>query len=55
MATSISQETQAWISAEVKQGASTVLPPTILTANAEDTFGSLLEKLGSDLQLQSDC
>ena len=53
MATSTSQAAQAWVSAEVKQGAATILSPTILTATAEDTFSSLLDKLGSDLQLQS--
>ena len=45
---------QAWVSAEVKQGSTTVVTPTIVTATDEDTFGSLLEKLGStDLQLPS--
>ena len=51
MATSTNQ---AWVSAEVKQGSTTVVTPTTVTATDEDTFGSLLEKVGSaDLQLQS--
>jgi len=32
---------QAWVSAEVKQGSTTVVTPTIVTATDEDTFGSL--------------
>ena len=49
----------AWVSAQVisklRNGtSSTVVAPTILAAADEDTFGSLLEKLGrADLQLQS--
>ena len=50
MATSTNQ---AWVSVEVKQGSTKVVTPTIVTATDEDTFGSLLEKVGSaDLQLQ---
>ena len=52
MATSTNQ---AWVSAEVKQGSTTVVTPTIVTAMDEDTFGSLLVKVGSaDLQLQGE-
>ena len=47
--------TQVWISAEIRRGSTAVKPSTILEATDEDTFGSLLEKLGSvDLNLQSE-
>ena len=42
-----------WVSAEIKQGNATLVTSTILTATDEDTFGFLLEKLGSDVQMQS--
>lgn len=44
---------QAWVSAEVRQGGAAVLAPTILEATDCDTFGSLLEKLGSDLERET--
>ena len=51
MATSITN--QAWVSAEVKRGSVTLVAPTIVAAKEEDSFASLLEKLGSgDLHTQ---
>ncbi len=51
----LNMASRVWISAEIRQGSTTILASTILEATDEDTFGSLLEKLGSvDLNLQSD-
>ena len=38
---------QLWVSAEVKRGSVVLVSPTVLPATVEDTFGSLLEKVGN--------
>ena len=43
-----------WVSAEVKRGSVVLILPTVLPATAEDTFGSLLEKVASGQSLDSE-
>jgi hypothetical protein len=38
---------QLWVSAEVKRGSVVLVSPTVLPATVEDTFGSLLDKVGN--------
>ncbi len=38
---------QLWVSAEVKRGSAVLISPTVLPATVEDTFGSLLDKVGN--------
>ena len=39
-----------WVSVEVKSGAKVLKPATILSANNEDTFGSLLARVCTTYQ-----
>ena len=38
---------QLWISAEIKRGSVMLVSPTVLPTTTEDTFGSLLDKVGN--------
>ena len=38
---------QLWVSAEIKRGSVVLVSPTVLPAIVEDTFGSLLDKVGN--------
>ena len=50
---------QLWVSAEVKWGSVVLVSPTVLPATVDDTFGSLLDKVGNSsaddsLELQAE-
>ena len=44
---------QLWVSAEIKRGSVVLVSPTALPATVEDTFGSLLDKVGNGSADQS--
>ena len=46
-------EDKLWVSAEIKRGSMVLVLPTVLPATAEETFGSLLDKVGGGSADQS--
>lgn len=40
---------ELWVGGEIKRGKTTIVPSTIVSATATDTFGSLMGKLSGEL------